>query len=322
MMRILAADIGGTNSRFAVFEIDETSTRLHCKRKTWLKTHDANSFEELLTHLSQSELRVSIKDFNAVVMAIPGAVEQNTRASLANVPWTIDVSPLREKYPGQPIHLINDFVAQAFACRTPGGQTLMQIKHGTIDPAGTVGVIGAGTGLGHCALIPDGRGGWLAVPSEAGHAVSYFKAGKERAYHDFLLEQTGAPYPYGDLVVTGRGLSFVHQFLSGEKLNSEAVAEIIAPDSETTAWFARFYGRAARNYAISVVALGGIYITGGIAAGNPMFVTHSAFIDEFLEAPAHRELLEDVPIFLNQNEDSGLWGAAFFGLLNIRNEEN
>jgi glucokinase len=59
-----------------------------------------------------------------------------------------------------------------------------------------------------------------------------------------------------------------------------------------------------------VLPTGGLYLTGGVAARNPFLVDHDAFRAEFSACRYHEALLKRIPIFLNVNQESGLWGAA------------
>jgi glucokinase len=186
---------------------------------------------------------------------------------------------------------------------------------GVSDPDGAVAVLGAGTGLGKAALVPDGRGGFVALPSEGGHTNFPFVGAREHDYEEFLLREVGDMYMTGNVVVSGRGLSLLHQFLTGETLPPDKVTAFFTEDSETLRWGARFYGRAARNYALETLATGGLYIAGGVAAKNPRLLTHQAFLDEFRANPKHARLLEQMPVLLITDEQSGLWGAGFLGQL-------
>jgi len=43
-------------------------------------------------------------------------------------------------------------------------------------------------------------------------------------------------------------------------------------------------------------------------------VTHEAFLNEFHRAETNMfHVLKHIPVFLNSNEESGLWGAALRG---------
>lgn len=317
MKNVIAADIGGTNSRFAFFRLDE-GEGLSIVDSFRFKTGDARSLAELIEEVKKKTSVPPYSEWDALVLAVPGAVKERTFAKLANVPWTVDVSKLRLCSPEKKIFLINDFVAQAYACQRAGQLERRSIQAGVAKSESPVAVIGAGTGLGHCVLAKEGHDTFLALPSEAGHAAFPFYGKAEAAYQDYLLERTGAAYPYGDIVVSGPGLSSLHAYLTGDDLSPEDVANSIAPDSETTMYFARFYGRACRNYALTVLAVGGLYITGGVAIKNPFLVMDDHFREEFVDSAHYRTMLEEIPVMLILDEDIGLWGAANFGALNLR----
>ena len=214
--------------------------------------------------------------------------------------------------------MINDFVAQAFACRSPIAQAAEQILPGQKIYDATVAVIGAGSNLGKAALVPDGSGGFAAVPSEGGHANFPFVSDREFRFQEFLMRERGEEYVTGNTVISGRGLSYIHRFLTGERLKPQEVTAKLTPSSETLVWAARFYGRACRNYALETLAFGGVFISGGVAPKFPSLVTHEAFATEFRRSRTLSAVLEKIPVYLNRNEESGLWGAAFLGLQELK----
>lgn len=319
MKNILAVDIGGTNSRFAHFRVSNAGELLY-ESGFWLATHSALSLEDLLQKAREAGAIAENFAWDAMVLAVPGAIKEKTYAKLANVPWTVDISGLRTQVPATKILLINDFVAQAFACPLSRYLETRTIQAGQTESGANIAVIGAGTGLGHCALALTDGGGFLPLPSEAGHAAFPFYGKIETEYRDYLLDRTGARYPYGDIVVSGSGLTYLHSFLTGRSLTpAELVAEI-NPDSDTTVLFARFYARAARNYALTVLALGGLFIAGGVAMKNSFLVDNDHFRNEFSDSLHYGPILKNIPITLLLSEDSGLWGAAHYGVINLRAE--
>ena len=310
MAKILAADIGGTNSRFALFEARDGG--LTILDSIWLETHGAATFPELVTQLWDSDFPVRPGSFEAAVLAPAGAVYGGlTCPSLPNAPWGID---LREVDFGTPVvRLINDFSAQAFACRTEAVRDALVVQDGTPVEGDTIGVIGAGTGLGYSALIKT-CDGWTALPSEGGHMAFPFIGRDEAEYAEFNRIESGRNWPEGDSVVTGLGLQLVHRFLTNEDLTPKEISGKITPESETTKWYARFYARACRNWAIGLMTTGGLFIAGGVAAKNPMFVQVPEFMAEFHNSHVYRDFLHSVPVKLNCNEESGLFGAAFYAV--------
>lgn len=309
MTKILAADIGGTNSRFALF--DASGDELVMEDSIWLETHGAQTFPELLAQLWDSAFSCGPGQFDSAVLAVAGAVRHGVECRhLPNAPWPVDLRQV--DFGTDKACLINDFAAQAFACRTHAVADAVPIQEGQADDDGVIGVIGAGTGLGYSALIPGDRG-WTALPSEGGHMAFPFYGKEEMEYAEFNRVESGRNWPEGDSVVTGLGLRLLHKYLTGEELTPAEISARLTPESATTRWYARFYGRACRNWAIALMAQGGLFIAGGIAAKNPMLVNVPEFLEEFHNSHVYLDFLKSISIRLNTNEESGLLGAGFYG---------
>jgi glucokinase len=310
--RILAADIGGTSSRFASFRTAADGPA--GIEAVWeVPSNEFDSLGDLLQAVEGENSGLSLQSTDAVVLAVPGPVEDEKRARLANVKWPVDLSLVEDRYGRRPFFLINDFEAQAYGCLTRAVAGTRCIKDGRRQTDGTLAVVGAGTGLGHCSLKPDGRGGLVAFPSEAAHAVFPFSGDREQAYRRFLTEAVGVAEPTGDLVVSGRGLALLHRHLTGDDLPPDQVAGRISPKSDTTRWFSRFYARAARHYALSVLPTAGLFISGGVAVKNPFLVDNDTWRAEFVNSDAKKQLLAAIRVDLVTEEGIGLWGAARYG---------
>jgi glucokinase len=313
MPDILAADIGGTHSRFAHFTFD-ANRPLTLVASRWLKTRQAGSFLQLLDGLGAPDFSLPPEASDIAVIAVAGPVVGNVCSSPPNIDWNIDLAQAAVARRFRRCLLINDFVAQAYACVSPVASSARSILDGEKTPEAALAVLGAGTGLGHAALVPIGGGRYHALPSEGAHASFPFESADEWAYAEFLLQEIGEPYVRSETVVSGRGLSLVHRYLSGEDLGAAEVAARVTADSPTVAWMARFYGRQARNYALQVLARGGLYIAGGVASKLPILVTHAAFGAEFRRTTTMAHVLDKIPVYLNAEEESGLWGAAQYGM--------
>jgi len=318
MKNILTADIGATNSRFAHFTSDDNGN-LTLVNTIWFQTGNVSSFEELILGLNRKSFSILPDRADATVIAIAGPVERGIYSAPPFISWDIDISNAKIDYGCNKCLLINDFVAQAYACKSPVGDDAETILDGHKVEDAAVAVIGAGTALGKAVLMPDGNGGYIAIPSEGGHASFPFSSEKEFQYHEFLLKQLNQNYITANFVVSGRGLSYLHHFLSGRELKPEEVAVELSAETETLTWASRFYGRVCRNYALETLALGGVYIAGGVAAKIPQLLKHSAFEAEFRSSSTMSDILSNIPVFLITNEESGLWGAAFLGLQTIEN---
>ncbi len=309
MAHILAADIGGTNSRFGHFlHADGQEPRL--LRSCSVPTASVESFPELLGRLREEGLDLDPRHADQIVLAVAGPVRGGVECRLTNAAWGIDLRDPAVGLPSGRAVLVNDFVAQALGSRTGyAAESAVTIQRGE-GREGVLVAIGAGTGLGQCALLPVAGGDYLLLPSEGGHAPLAFVTEEEFAFLQFLQTRTGHSHAFGDIVLSGAGLSSLHLFLTGRHLSPPEVAREIGPDSETTRWFARFFGRACRSYVLSVLAWGGVFLCGGIAARNPFLATHGEFLREFTDCPTYASLLAQVPIRLITAPEAGLHGAA------------
>ena len=151
MKNILAADIGGTNSRFAHFTLDEKG-KLALNNTRWFETRKSTSFSQLLELLNRSDFSLPIDQSDIAVLAVAGPIINGVYSDPPNIPWDIDLSSGRNNFNLTRCFLINDFVALAYACRSPIIRSARQIIAGQIDSSAPLAVIGAGTGLGMAAL--------------------------------------------------------------------------------------------------------------------------------------------------------------------------
>lgn len=309
--RILAADIGGTSSRFAAFVSE--SGKLTLEKSTWLNTGEATSFLDLIDRLRKSDFPLKPESAAVFVLAAAGPVERGVYCKPPQISWDIDVSHSERDLGVRDVFLMNDFLAQAYACRSPIYREAEQILPGAVQVDGVVGVVGAGTGFGKASLIPVGGGAYVAAPSEGGHANFAAESPREFEFQEFLVRKLGGKFITWDDVVSGKGLTYLHEFLLGKTIAPSEVAAQFSPTSEVLDWMARLYGRVCRNYALETVALGGLFIAGGLAAKNPQLVRHAAFEKSFRESRMHSDLLSKIAVFLTTNQESGLWGAGFYG---------
>jgi len=315
-IKILAADIGGTNARFAEVSI-EGLARIDMSEPvvfpTWSEAID--SFDALLDFYAATKPAGSraLEDYDALAVAIAGAVS-GQRATLPNIPWDIDLSvsgPVRKVY------LLNDFFAQAHAYLDPViFENLRLIRPGAGMGSGSIVIVGAGTGLGHAALKAF-KGQRIVIGSESGHCTFAFHGDQERKIEAAMLARSGKAWLSGDDVVTGSGAALLHESLTGRAVTpAEALAQQPS-GSATCSWFSRFYARACRNYCLALYPVEALIISGGIAAKNPHLIQSSSFIDEFNDGRSYRHLLERVPIYLNEDQSLGMRGAAIHAWLEL-----
>ena len=282
MPYIMAVDLGGTNCRFAGFTLDKGILSLHRMGKR--KTAELPDTGALISACGTA-LDRHPRTADAFVVGMAGPVADPLKARLTNAPLEVDLTDAGERYGIRSCRIINDFTAEAYACLTEAGSSA------------------------HCVLGAPGP-----RPAEGGHVIFPFIGKEEAAFQDFAARELGLACLSGDDVLSGRGLRLLHLFLTGERREAhEIAAEALGSETGTLRWYARFYARACRNWALSTLCTGGLFVTGGIALRNPLVTECAAFREAFYEGP-HRRLLERIPVRRFTDMNSGLWGSAWFGM--------
>ncbi len=350
MYTILAADIGATNCRFALFRAnmdDAGLPMLSLLREKWLAGADYPEFRQALRTLREPAdhgpfLPEEPGERPAIaVLALAGPV-RDASCRLSNLSWFVRAHDAREELGIADVRLINDFAAQAYACLMPENVDAAPVLPGEAVPGAPVAVAGAGTGFGQALILPDAcflstasqarldpaaHGRTLLclaktriLPAEGGHCDFPFAGKEEQEFADFVRKSADIERIIGDTIVSGSGLVHIVAFLTGERLPPrEATARALALP-QALEWYARFYGRACRNYVLATLALGGLYIAGGMALRVPA-LSHPAFAEEFHNSLAQKRLLRNIPVFHVRKPEAGLWGAALYGLLRVEEGE-
>ncbi|MDL2207111.1 glucokinase [Desulfovibrio sp. OttesenSCG-928-M16] len=337
MQQILAADIGATNSRFALFNANTKGDAplLTLKRERWLKGADYATFADALRELTNPASDQPLPDPKEpapiiAVIAPAGPIlgeagRQTCRIS--NLTWTIDAQESAALLGIERVCMINDFVAQAHACLLPEAALPVPLLEGQALDGAPKAVVGAGTGFGKALLLgteaTPGESGperlqRLArskiLPSEGGHSEFPFVGREEADFAAFAARREGTQRLIFDSIVSGKGLAHVFAWAGKQDLHPHQASALAPDEPEVMALYARFYARACRVYVLETLALGGLYITGGMALRVPV-LEHPAFAAEFYASTAQESLLRKVPVYHVKNDRAGLWGAALHGLL-------
>lgn len=307
-----AVDLGGTHTRYGLFDVDGGELRLRrAVTGATAKLSDAHS----LRAQWQEGMGCAPEELAALVIGIAGPIHDAFHASTSNAAVRLDLSAWAGEAGGCRVQLANDFACEAYAALTEVGRLARPVYGPTPEAAGTRAVLGPGTGLGAAQLVGFGKGDAarpLALASEFGHSPFAFVGREEADFAAFASRRWGKPCVCGDDVVSGRGLACLHEFLTGDALTPEAAGQFLTRESATLRWYARFLGRICGQWALATLCYGGLYLTGGMFKRYPELPTHPAFIEAFFCAPRLR-VLERIPLRRYTVDMSGLWGAAWLG---------
>jgi glucokinase len=169
-----------------------------------------------------------------------------------------------------------------------------------------------------CPIHPKGNADFPAtVPWEL-DLVDFIKA----------QDQGRRAISYEDLL-SGKGVERIYRFLrqtrqiplteftlqiDGAREKAQLISQFAAQDEtcrETFHLFIQLYAKCARNFALEALALGGVYLAGGILVKNAHHLSPDLFRRHFEENDRHKELLQKIPIKVLVNYDVSLYGAVF-----------
>lgn len=339
---ILAGDVGGTKTHLGLFS-DDPLDALPLARATY-PSRDSGGLEAM-TPRFYAEVRdgkVALREgalpsgarfdpstIKFACFGVAGPVE-NRRVETTNLPWDVDAAGLERQLGFQTVALLNDLEANAYGLPLLGENQLITLQHagpGRPAPRANQAIISAGTGLGEAGLYWDGDE-HRPFPSEGGHTD--FAPRTET--QDDLLRWLRARYgrvSY-ERVVCGPGLVNLYEFFRERAGGDEPPAlrdEMTSgdPAGAISRWalegrsavcdqaltlMVEVFGAEAGNLALKMLALGGIYIGGGIAPKILPRLQDGRFIEAFRDKGRLRPLVENVPVRIVLESETAFLGAA------------
>jgi glucokinase len=316
---ILAGDIGGTNTRIAIF--DPGTSPLRPMRQADYRSHEYGGLSEIaLEFLSHRPEKIEYSCFGVAGPVVEG------KSHPTNLPWALDAAEIGKALDA-PCTLINDLEANAYGIEELASDDFAVLQAGTPRHEGNAGVISAGTGLGEAGMFWDGRR-YRPFASEGGHTTFSPRNDLEIDLLNYLFKRF--QHVSWERVLSGPGLLNIYEFFRDtgrgaepawltEKLahgdRSATIANAaIQRESElchlALEQFVSLYGSEAGNLALKLMALGGIYVGGGIAPRILGQLKTGTFLLSFLSKGRMQETLENIPVSVILNDRASLIGAA------------
>lgn len=314
-MEIAVADIGGTNARFAIAEIDDR-TVLSLTDPIKLKTNDHADLQSAWGAFAQATGRPLPKAF---AMAFAGPVQGDT-IKLTNSEWVIQRSGLAGELGLEQALIVNDFGAVAHAVAQLGEGSFEHLfgPVGPLPSDGVISVLGPGTGLGVAQLVRGG-GDYEVIETEGGHV--HFAPLDET--EDRILEQLRTLFGRVSVerILAGNGLDNLHWALAA---NDGRAAEhhdddkllwaraLDGSDGFAVAALERFcliLGAVAGDFALAHGAKA-VVIGGGLGARLANHLPQSGFCDRFVAKGRFERHMKGITVKLITHPQPGLYGAA------------
>jgi glucokinase len=311
-MRLLVADIGGTNGRFGIASVDEANATITLDQvRTYMNAEFSDLGSLLNEYLSTLEGDVP----GSACLAVAGPNDGRT-GFMVNLDWEIDAYNLEQVSSINRIQLVNDFAAQAAAVLRLSAADIVCLHQGAPD-AGGIAVIGPGTGLGVAALTPGFSR--KVVSAEGGHMSWAPVDDRERALLGFLQPQVD--YVCVETLLSGAGLVRIHDFLNREApeplepldpadITARALYNTDASCSESVQLFLAILGSVAGDIVLAQGATAGVYLAGGILPRIEPLIAESALLQRFQAKGQLSGYMENVPVHLITADNTTLTGAA------------
>jgi glucokinase len=327
---ILAADIGGTNTRLA---LSDEAGGLDGVRE--FRSQDYPGLDEIVrVYLTDAK---PTKKVSRACFGVAGPVKEKDgkfTSKITNLTWTVEQTKLAETLgiPADRVRIINDLAANAAGIDAVPASHIVTLQGGETEH-GNRGIVSAGTGLGVGGAVWDGTR-HVPVASEGGHYSFGPRNEQEIDLFRFLAgrePETFHGYVSWERVLSGPGLYNLFEFLvnrntgtqtlqippgtssreAAKLVSAAALAGTCDRSGRALDLFVSLYGAAAGNVALQYTAIGGLYLGGGIAPKVIGKLRGPAFMESFLnKGPMRSRLLEKLPVRVIMDEYCALRGAV------------
>lgn len=325
-LSILAADVGGTKTNIAQF-VSQNGKMVLKLEETYTTNHYNSLTEIILDFIKKNNFekpdRISIGAAGPVV---------NGTCHTTNIKFKIDVTELSRDLQIDKVYLINDLEATAFGMTEMDDEFMVTMRNGNPSIGGHIAILAPGTGLGEACLFWDGK--YLRpMPSEGGHSEFAPRTDVEFELVKFLQKTYGEIIVW-ERLVSGPAIYKIYEFLrdvkgyeeqawltqklAEAKDKSAVISETAMSGLCTTCVLAMemlvdFMARRANNMVLNYKATGGLILAGGIPPRIYNFINKDKIEESFLKCDEMEPLLAGIPIYLNLNSKTALYGAAYYG---------
>lgn len=317
---ILAGDIGGTSTRLGLFDL--VDGKLELVGQQVRPSRGYTGLEDIVTEFTtQHSVRILHACFGVAGPVLDGV------ARTPNLPWVVEARGLAGLLNLDRVTVLNDLEANAHGITSLTPDEFVTLNTGAPGAVGNAAIISAGTGLGEAGLFWNGHE-HHPFACEGGHAD--FAPGNDLELELLKYLRPLFGHVSWERVLSGPGLHNIYKFLRDTQRGTgsqQVAAEMCQADPASVIskaalegrcaqcsialdLFVSIYGAAAGNLALKMMAVGGVYVGGGIAPKIISQLTGRAFMRAFTAKGRMTALMENIPVRVLMNDQAALWGAA------------
>ena len=271
---VLGADVGGTNTKVGIAEIDKDIKILFSFNFQSQKLKSVTPAINFVLSLANAKHM----DVKKACIAGAGPVKAG-KLKLIHLNKTLDKKNILKKTSLKKLKLLNDFEAIGYGLE----------KNNCL-------IIGAGTGLG-MAVVKNNK----VIATEKGHTLFEPEDELDKRLATYIKKiRKIRKLEYEDLL-SGEGLENIYRFIKKKSKSAEYISK--HKNREKAAWqtfelFAEYYARAINDFA-KQAKVHDVYIAGGIIRKNK----------DVLKKEIKRHL-DNISVFIVNEENMGLLGAC------------
>ena len=242
MAYLLAGDLGGTKTLLSLVSTESTHSGSD-EIAAFEQSYHSQEYPDLVPivrqFLADAQIHLGANiTVSAACFGIAGAVIDRS-SYLPNLDWHINADRLQEELNIPQISLINDFVAIGYGISCLSAADVHTIQAGQPRVNAPIAVVGAGTGLGQCFLVYNGKE-YQVVAAEGGHTDFAARSTREFELYQYLCKHKQLDRISNERVISGSGIVSIYQFLRDTSNLSEnpEVASVVKawePQSEASA---------------------------------------------------------------------------------------
>jgi len=312
--RVVLADIGGTNARFALMHRGEIGAVQHLRVAAFPGKEGV--VDALAAFLSTQP---SGAPPTSAVFGVAGPI-QNNRVVFTNSDWVVDGLELGRRFGFTSVRLLNDFEALGWSLPALKPADLFALGNQQPMPGAPMLVIGPGTGFGAAGLFLQSERPVIVV-TEAGHATLPATSDREAE----VIGQLRRRFAHVSIehVLSGSGIEHLYQALAavdGVSVPARDAAEITtaaldgscATSRATLDMFCSLLGSVAGNLTLTFCAWGGVFIAGGIVPRFADRLATTEFRKKFESKGRYDIYLRNVPTSVITTPDTSFIGLKAF----------
>lgn len=327
-MRVyIAGDLGGTNCRLVMVQIDPEGTESILAEKVYKSQEYPHLSVIMQTFIVEAQSKVPP---SVACIAVAGPVTENRIAHITNLNWQLDAPQMAQALHLDDVFLLNDFAAIGYGLLGLKSEDFIKLNDAVAVPHAPIACLGAGTGLGEVFLTHNGEE-YEVWPSEGGHTDFPARSMLEFELMEFVRGRSNVDRVSVERIVSGSGLPNIYKFFKqkhpeiisqsvedelrkgadpGEVITRHALdsSDVLCHQAFET-WLAA-YGAEAGNLALKTLSFGGVFIAGGIAPKIlKAFMNDNTFYFNMCHKGRMKEVIHKMPVYIVKRTDVGMIGA-------------